>query len=168
MKTCTKCKIEKDFSFFYKAKANKDGLCFQCIDCLREYNQSPQGKEKFYRYNHSIKGTLTDKKYNASEKARISKRKYKSTLNGKAKQNACTRFRQANKFQATPPWLSKHDKELMKMFYQRSTYLQDVTGIYHHVDHIYPLKGKNSCGLHVPWNLRVIPGKENESKGRNI
>jgi len=42
------------------------------------------------------------------------------------------------------------------------------TGIKYSVDHIIPLKGRSASGLHVPWNIQIIPIKENMQKGNSM
>jgi hypothetical protein len=62
---------------------------------------------------------------------------------------------------AKPKWVDRRALRIIKMEAQR---LSVETGVVHHVDHIHPLQGDISCGLHVPWNLQVLPGSENCSK----
>jgi hypothetical protein len=75
------------------------------------------------------------------------------------------KFRKLAKIKACPPWLTKEHRKQIARLYSEAQRLTNETGVPHHVDHFYPLRGKNFCGLHVPWNLRVITGLENLRKG---
>lgn len=49
-KICTKCKIEKDESEFYKTTRNKTGLRENCIMCIKEYNKNKNIDRKQKNY----------------------------------------------------------------------------------------------------------------------
>lgn len=36
------------------------------------------------------------------------------------------------------------------------------------VDHIFPINRKDSCGLHVPWNLQYLSRVDNQEKGNKL
>lgn len=72
--------------------------------------------------------------------------------------------------EAVPTWLTKEHWREIASFYQRAEEMTMRSGVYHVVDHIDPLKGANSCGLHVPWNLQVVThafnvGKASKERG---
>jgi hypothetical protein len=71
--------------------------------------------------------------------------------------------RKAHIERATPPWVDR--KALAAVYAGRPAG--------HHVDHFVPLKGRTSdgahvSGLHVPWNLRYLPGDENIGRSNRM
>lgn len=81
------------------------------------------------------------------------------------KHNAKEARRRATKKSATPSWANQEE---IKYFYTKSKELEQLTGVKHHVDHIYPLKSDFLCGLHVENNLQVLPAVENCSKNNRM
>ena len=67
--------------------------------------------------------------------------------------------------QATPKWLNEAQWEEMNQRYLLARECRVLTGDLYHVDHVVPIKGKNVCGLHVPWNLQILPQDLNDKKG---
>lgn len=66
---------------------------------------------------------------------------------------------------ATPPWLTAEQRQQIALAYAWARRLTLWTGELYVVDHIVPKIGKTVCGLHVPWNLRVIHWLPNAQKG---
>lgn len=55
------------------------------------------------------------------------------------------------------------NKEIQEI-YKTCSDIQAATGIKHNVDHIIPVLNKDVCGLHVPWNLQILPQLQNIKK----
>jgi hypothetical protein len=77
---------------------------------------------------------------------------------------ADTKARRRKHRQATPHWLTRKQKGEIRQLYQIAITMSRTTGEPYVVDHIVPLRGEDVCGLHVPWNLRVVTREENLRK----
>lgn len=65
--------------------------------------------------------------------------------------------------QATPLWLSAEQHREIRAFYIRAALVNQGRGLLH-VDHIFPIRGKDFRGLNVPWNLQLLPAQHNREK----
>jgi hypothetical protein len=88
--------------------------------------------------------------------------------NNPEKFTALNAKRRAAKLNATPEWLTKEQLQEIEELFLCAKMFKLYTGEEYHVDHIIPLQGNNVCGLHVPWNLQVIPAKDNLTKSNKI
>lgn len=82
----------------------------------------------------------------------------------RAYKTAAQMARHAMKIKATPIWV---DMALIDAIYTECQRRRDL-GEEVEVDHEVPLKGKNVCGLHVHYNLRIIPTADNRSKSNKF
>lgn len=189
-KTCTKCNITKDADCFTKRKKAKDGLHPMCKVCKnafqrKSYADNPHAilaSNKKYRDNN--KETINEKrrvKYNTDSDYRstVNKNNTKNYIKNRSDRLAKMReYRIKNKSKilsdvnmrkkkvkrATPPWLSPLQKQQIVDIYSHARDCFVCTGETYDVDHIIPIAGKTVCGLHVPWNLQVLPSDMNRKK----
>ncbi len=99
---------------------------------------------------------------NNKHKVREYERKYKRTH----PETIAAKYarKRAARNQSIPLWTTPSMKKTIKIFYAMAQNMSDISGVQHDVDHVWPLRGKNSCGLHVPWNLQVVPCFVNQAK----
>lgn len=79
-----------------------------------------------------------------------------------------TSLRKRRHKNATPLWLTYQQKQDIRNLYQIAITMTKTTGERYVVDHIVPLISDEVCGLHVPWNLRVITQEENLKKSNKL
>lgn len=66
---------------------------------------------------------------------------------------------------STPYWV---DVEALKEIYLKRLAAERATGELYHIDHIIPKNNPLVSGLTVPWNLQVLPAKQNMKKGNSF
>lgn len=143
----------------YIPRIRSSGAPLECQFCQKirqkKYFKEHYEKNREDRIAKTIEWQRNNpEKYNAKSRAWCKK--------NLAKYNAKTAKRYAAKIQRTPPWLTKeHLKEIEKFYISAKEF--GLT-----VDHIIPMQGKNVSGLHVPWNLRLLPASINYSKSNRL
>ena len=143
-KICTRCNEVKPLTAFNKKTGNKfHSHCKECVAITRRI---------YYESN--------------SNKVKKRVRSYKNS--NKHMVNADRAKRRAAKLEATPDWLTDEQLNEIKNIYWLAQDLKKITGEDYHVDHIIPLQGEEVRGLHVPWNLQILPADINLSKGNRI
>ena len=146
-KTCSSCNKTQPISAYHcRNRKRRDNSTYksyraECRTC-RNY------KSKAYRGdNQSV-----IKAYNATPKRKADK----------ASRNRLKKLSKSHN--AIPNWLSNEHKQQIRDIYIHMQDCRAITGEEYHVDHIVPLQGESVCGLHVPWNLQVLPSDVNVSK----
>ena len=155
------------------------GACVECLkaewekgnqtraEYFRQYNQSEAGqkaKREYYERNREAVVARAQARSDAAKNAY--KQKYKEANPDMYKEMVSLRRRRFR--QATPKWLTAEQRMEIRLKYRLAIELSRATGIRHAVDHIVPLQGEEVCGLHVSWNLQVIPQAENLKKSNKL
>ena len=160
-KTCTKCSVTKTLDCF--------GLSNTCVGGRRTYCKSCHNKQKKqWRIANADKIARQKQEYYQKNKQHILSRcsKY-AEENPNIGSTKSAKYR-ANKLNATPAWLTEDDNFVFNEVYEMAKLRSENTGVEHHVDHIVPLQGIEAKGLHVWWNLQIIPASENLSKSNKL
>ena len=155
------------------------GACVECLkvewakgnevraDYFREYNKREDVKDRkndWYLGNRE-QVIATSKTTPLHKKAQY-KRDWKER--NAVWTRADTKARRRKHREATPPWLTRKQKSEIRQLYQIAITMTQTTGEQYVVDHIVPLRSHEVCGLHVPWNLRVITQGENLRKSNKL
>ena len=153
-----------------------------CVECTKEewrqgyvtraayfaaYNKSEAGlqsKQDYYTKNRDAVIARASARPEAEKN--VYRKKWKEQNPDFVRVDA--RSRRSKHRAATPKWLTREQHADIRRLYLMAGALSKTTGEPYVVDHIVPLRSEVVCGLHVPWNLRVITREENLKKSNKL
>ncbi len=161
VKTCKTCLLEKKIECFHKHLRCKYGVRNECKICRidRQVKYQKDNKDNYLAYQSKH---YQENKDQYRKMALLNPKRQLHKRNDYEKNRSLYLFRASLRKKhvkvATPKWA-----DMLKV---RDIYLSRPDGF--HVDHIVPLRGKNVCGLHVEYNLQIIPSTDNLRKGNKL
>lgn len=169
-KVCKDCGVEKALDQFYANKSMFSGCVNTCVACEveRAVDWKNKNLEKAREYvrkcnkAHPQRTRAASKKYKKAHPEKVRATAAVWSKAHPAQNNARNSRHRAKKFQATPVWANQF---FIDEIYDLAQLRTQATGFQWDVDHIVPLNHKKVCGLHVEFNLRVIPAVVNQKKG---
>lgn len=153
-----------------------------CVECLKvEWQQAAEKRADYFR-EYNKREDVKDRKngwYEANREQVIQaaatrplevKRVYQKAWKERNTVwvRADTKARRRKHRLATPKWLTREQKGQIRELYKIAITMTKTTGEQYVVDHIVPLRSDVVCGLHVPWNLRVITQEQNLLKSNKL
>jgi hypothetical protein len=155
------------------------GACIECLkvdwekrnvaraEYFKQYNQTEIAREAKRKYYEKNRNAVIAR---AQARPLSEKRRWQKAWKDRNQLwvRADTKARRRKHRLATPKWLTRRQKGEIRQLYQIAMTMTQTTGEQYVVDHIVPLRSEFVCGLHVPWNLRVITREENLIKSNQL
>lgn len=143
MKKCNRCELHKEPTEFPVRRASRDGRAAACKACINDAKATAYWTSASER-RKSIERTV-----------RTKKARFEADPAYHRAFNLWTSTRRRTKI---PGWV-----KIMDFYNVCRRAVKKGPG--HVIDHIVPISHPDVCGLHVPWNVRVITEKKNSDKG---